>query len=235
MPIEFGDALLVQGVPNKFGLLRKNPNFLVLDAPPLELRRTEKAPVALIILFAALLTATFGWLDIATTMVLGAVLMIITGVLTMEESYRAIDWQSVFLIAGMLPLGIAMEETGTARLLADQLVNLVGNLGPVVALAGIFLLTALLTEVISNAAATVLMVPIAIDAAFGLGAAPEPFVMATVLAASTSFLMPVGHQVNVIIYGPGGYRFSDYARVGIWLNLIILGLVVTVLPMIWPL
>lgn len=235
VPIEFGDALLVQGVPNKFGLLRKNPNFLVLDAPPLELRRTEKAPVALIILFAALLTATFGWLDIATTMVLGAVLMIITGVLTMEESYRAIDWQSVFLIAGMLPLGIAMEETGTARLLADQLVNLVGNLGPVVALAGIFLLTALLTEVISNAAATVLMVPIAIDAAFGLGAAPEPFVMATVLAASTSFLMPVGHQVNVIIYGPGGYRFSDYARIGIWLNLIILGLVVTVLPMIWPL
>lgn len=102
-------------------------------------------------------------------------------------------------------------------------------------LGGIFLLTALLTEVISNAAATVLMVPIAIDAAFGLGAAPEPFVMATVLAASTFFLMPVGHQVNIIIYGPGGYRFSDYARVGIWLNLNILGLVVTILPLIWPL
>lgn len=234
VPIEFGDALLVQGLPSKFGLLRTNPNFLVLDAPPVELRRTEKAAVALIILFAALLTATIGWLDIATTMVLGAVIMIITGVLTMDEAYLAIDWQSVFLIAGMLPLGIAMEETGTARLLADQLVNLVGSLGPVVVLAGVFLLTALLTEVISNAAATVLMVPIAIDAALGLGAAPEPFVMATVLAASTSFLMPVGHQVNVIIYGPGGYRFSDYARVGIWLNLIILGLVVTVLPLIWP-
>ncbi|MAT96280.1 MAG: hypothetical protein CL608_03985 [Anaerolineaceae bacterium] len=234
VPIEFGDALLVQGIPSKFGLLRTNPNFLVLDAPPVELRRTEKAAVALIILFAVLLTATVGWLDIATTMVLGAVIMIITGVLTMEEAYLAIDWQSVFLIAGMLPLGIAMEETGTARLLADQLVNLVGSLGPVVVLAGVFLLTALLTEVISNAAATVLMVPIAIDAALGLGAAPEPFVMATVLAASTSFLMPVGHQVNVIIYGPGGYRFSDYARVGIWLNLIILGLVVTVLPLIWP-
>jgi di/tricarboxylate transporter len=234
VPIEFGDALLVQGKPNKFGLLRKNPNFLVLDAPPLELRRTGKAAVSLIILFAVLLTATLGWLSIATTMVLGAALMILTGVLTMDEAYRAIDWQSVFLIAGMLPLGIAMEQTGTARMLADQLVNLIGDWGPVAVLAGVFLLTALLTEVISNAAAAVLMVPIAIDAAFGLNVSPQPFVMATVLAASTSFLMPVGHQVNVIIYGPGGYRFSDYTRVGIWLNLIILGLVLTVLPLIWP-
>ena len=207
---------------------------LVLDTPQLAERRTEKAAVSLVILFAVLLTATVGWLNISTTMVLGAVLMILTGVLTMDEAYRAIDWKSVFLIAGMLPLGIAMEETGTARLLADQLVHLVGGLGPVAVLAGVFLLTALLTEVISNAAAAVLMVPIAIDAAFGLGATPEPFVMATVLAASTSFLMPMGHQVNVIIYGPGGYRFSDYARVGVWLNLIILGLVVTVLPLIWP-
>ncbi|WP_420643158.1 SLC13 family permease [Candidatus Leptofilum sp.] len=234
VPIDFGDALLVQGAPNKFGLLRTNPDFLVLDTPQLELRRTDKAAVSLVILFAVLLTATFGWLSITTTMVLGAVLMILAGVLTMDEAYRAIDWQSVFLIAGMLPLGIAMEETGTARLLADQLVNIVGGLGPVAVLAGVFLLTALLTEVISNAAAAVLMVPIAIDAGFGLGVAPEPFVMATVLAASTSFLMPVGHQVNVIIYGPGGYRFSDYARVGIWLNLIILGLVLTVLPLFWP-
>jgi di/tricarboxylate transporter len=234
VPIEFGDALLVQGPPQKVGLLRKNQAFLILDTPPIEMRRTEKAAVSLIILFAVLVTATFGWLSISTTMVLGAVLMILTGVLTMDEAYRAIDWQSVFLIAGMLPLGIAMEETGTARLLADQLVNLIGDFGPVVVLGGVFILTALLTEVISNAAAAVLMVPIAIDAAFGLNVAPEPFVMATVLAASTSFLMPVGHQVNVIIYGPGGYRFSDYTRVGIWLNLIILGLVMTVLPLIWP-
>ena len=235
VPIEFGDALLVQGSPNKFSLLRKNSNFLILDTPPIELRRTEKAAVALLILLGVLLSATFGWLGVATTMVLGAVLMVLSGVLTMDEAYRAIDWQSVFLIAGMLPLGIAMEETGTARLLADQLVQFMGNLGPVAVLGGVFILTALLTEVISNAASAVLMVPIAIDAAFGLNAAPEPFVMATVLAASTSFLMPVGHQVNVIIYGPGGYRFSDYARVGVWLNLIILALVLTVLPLIWPL
>ena len=235
VPIEFGDALLVQGSPNKFSLLRKNSNFLILDTPPIELRRTEKAAVALLVLLGVLLSATFGWLGVATTMVLGAVLMVLSGVLTMDEAYRAIDWQSVFLIAGMLPLGIAMEETGTARLLADQLVQFMGNLGPVAVLGGVFILTALLTEVISNAASAVLMVPIAIDAAFGLNAAPEPFVMATVLAASTSFLMPVGHQVNVIIYGPGGYRFSDYARVGVWLNLIILALVLTVLPLIWPL
>ena len=128
-----------------------------------------------------------------------------------------------------------MEQTGTARLLANQIVSLIGGLGPLVVMGGIFVLTALLTEVISNAAAAVLMVPIAIDAALGLSVNPQTFVMATVIAASTSFLMPVGHQVNVIIMGPGGYKFSDYARVGVWLNLILLLLVVLVLPLIWPL
>ena len=160
--------------------------------------------------------------------------MVVSGVLLMDEAYEAIDWKAVFLIAGMLPLGTAMEETGTARLLAEQIILLTGSWGPVAVLAGIFLLTALLTEVISNAAATVLMVPIAIDAALSLGVAPQAYVMATVLAASTSFLMPIGHQVNIIIYGPGGYKFSDYTRVGVGLNLIMLLLVITVLPRIWP-
>ncbi len=233
--LRFGDSLLVQGAANKLNLIRRDPNFMMLDRPPLELRNSSKAPLAIAILLGVLVTVTFGWLEVSITMLIGALLMVIGGILTMDEAYRAIDWKSVFLIAGMLPLGIAMEQTGTAQLLADLLVLLVGGLGPVVVMAGVFVLTALLTEVISNAAAAVLMVPIAIDAAFGLSVNPQPFVMATVIAASTSFLMPVGHQVNVIIMGPGGYKFSDYARVGVWLNVILLLLVVIVLPLIWPL
>lgn len=233
--LSFGDSMLVQGSPAKLNLLRTDPNFIVLEQPRIELRRNDKAPLAVLILVGVLLLVTFGWLDVSITMLAGALLMVLTGVLTMDEAYRSIDWKSVFLIAGMLPLGLAMESSGTAQLLADQLIGLMGPLGSIAVLAGIFVLTALLTEVISNAAAAVLMVPIAIDTALGLGAAPQPFVMATVIAASTSFLMPVGHQVNVLILGPGGYKFSDYTRVGIGLNLLLLLLVIFVLPLIWPL
>jgi di/tricarboxylate transporter len=135
----------------------------------------------------------------------------------------------------MLPLGLAMENTGTAQLLADQIVALVGDWGPLAVMMGIYLLTGLLTEVMSNAAATVLAVPIAIDAARSLGADPRAFVMAIVIAASTSFLMPIGHQVNVLVFGPGGYHFADYTKVGVWLNLILFILTALVLPLIWPL
>jgi di/tricarboxylate transporter len=168
-------------------------------------------------------------------MLIGALLMVLSGTLTMDEAYRSIDWKSVFLIAGMLPLGLAMQSTGTAQLLADQIVSLVGNWGPLAVMMGIYLVTGLLTEVISNAAAAVLAVPIAVDAALNLGASPHAFVMATVIAASTSFLMPIGHQVNVLVFGPGGYRFADYARVGVWLNLLLFILTALILPLIWPL
>jgi di/tricarboxylate transporter len=231
----FGDALLVQGPPAKISLLRHDDNFLVLDTPPVEIRRTYKAPLAVGILAATLTVATLGWLPISAAILIGALLMVLTGTLSMDEAYGAIDWKSVFLIAGMLPLGVAMEKTGTAALLANRIVEVIGGWGPLVVMVGIFLLTALLTEVISNAAATVLVVPIAIDVARSLEVNLEPFVMAVVLAASTSFLMPIGHQVNVLIFGPGGYKFLDYARVGLGLNLIILILVALFLPLIWPL
>jgi di/tricarboxylate transporter len=233
--LEFGDALLVQGPPDRINRLRQDGNFLVLDTPPVAVRRTNKAPLVAGILAGALVVATVGWLSAPAAILVGALLMILTGAIRMDEAYQSIDWPSIFLIAGMLPLGVAMEKTGTALLLANQLVAGLGGWGPLLVLLGIFLLTALLTEVISNAAATVLLVPIAIDVARSLGTNIEPFVMAVVLAASTSFLMPIGHQVNVLVFGPGGYKFTDYARVGIWLNLLILLLVALFLPLIWPL
>ncbi len=235
VPLDFGDSLLVQGEQSKIDLLRRDDNFLVLDSPPPDARRLRKGPLALAILLIVLLVITVGWLHPSAAMLMGALAMVLTGVLRMDEAYQAIEWKSVFLIAGILPLGLAMETTGTAALIAEQITGLLGGLGPRAILIGIFILTALLTEVISNAAATVLVAPIAIDTAFSLGASPHAFVLAVVIAASTSFLMPIGHQVNVLVFGPGGYRFSDYTRVGVWLNLIILLLVAVVLPMIWPL
>ncbi len=233
--IDFGDSLLLQGPVDKINLLRHEPDFLLLDMPPLETRRTQKAPVAVAILLGVLAVAAIGWLPVSAAMFIGALLMVLSGTLTMDEAYRSIDWKSIFLIAGMLPLGLAMQSTGAAQLLADQIVALVGDWGPLAVMMGIYLITGLVTQVISNAAAAVLAVPIAIDAALRLGGDPRAFVMATVIAASTSFLMPIGHQVDVLVFGPGGYRFADYARVGVWLNLLLFILTALVLPLIWPL
>jgi di/tricarboxylate transporter len=168
-------------------------------------------------------------------MVIGSLVMVLSGSLTMDEAYQSIEWRSIFLIAGMLPLGTAMASTGTARYLADSVVSLAGDLGPVAVLAGIYILAGLVTEPMSNAAATVLIVPIAIDTALSLGVNPQTFVMATIIGASTSFLTPVGHQANVLVFGPGGYRFFDYTRVGGLLNIVLLIVTLVFLPMLFPL
>jgi di/tricarboxylate transporter len=235
VPLDLGDALLIQGSGEQIGQLRRDDDFLVLDSPPVEMRRTAKSPIAIMILFGVLLVVSTRVLHVSQAMLIGAVLMVLLGVLTMTEAYKAIQWKSVFLIAGMLPLGIAMQNTGTAAFLAEQITDLVGGLGDRAVLMGIFLMTALLTEVMSNAAATVLVVPIAIDAARGIDVNPEPFVMAVVIAAATSFLMPIGHQANVLVFGPGGYKFTDYTKVGVWLNVVIFILVAIFLPIVWPL
>jgi di/tricarboxylate transporter len=215
--------------------LRRSEEFLVLETPPMETKRTKKAPLAVLILVGVLLVVSSRLLHVSTAMLIGGVLMILTGVLNMDEAYQSIEWKSVFLIAGMLPMGIAMQNSGTALFLAQQIVELVGDWGTVAVLMGIFLMTALITEVMSNAAATVLVTPIAIDAARSLDANPQTFVMAVVIAAATSFLMPIGHQANVLVFGPGGYKFGDYTKVGVWLNIIIFFVVLIFLPLIWPL
>jgi di/tricarboxylate transporter len=236
IPLQFGDSLLVEGSNERLAALRRHPDFLMLDTyPPLEPRRLHKAPLTVAILLGGLVMVTTGWLPVPVALLIGAILMVLSGALSMEEAYQSIEWKSVFLIAGMLPLGIAMENTGTAQLIADWIVALLGGKDALLVLAGIYIMTGLLTEVMSNAAATVLVTPIAIDVALRLGADPRAFVIGVVLAASTSFLMPIGHQVNVIILGPGGYKFSDFTRVGIFLNLILLVMVMLTLPFIWPL
>ena len=233
--LQFGDALLLRGPSERLPALHQGNEFLVLEPVIVEVRRRNKALLAVGIMALVLILATFAGIAISMAMVIGAVLMVLTGCLTMDEAYDAIEWRSVFLIGGMLTLGIAMETTGTARFLADLIVNSLGQFGPMAILAGIYVMAALVTEPMSNAAATVLMVPIAIDVALGLGANPQTFALATVIGASTSFLTPVGHQAYVLVFGPGGYRFFDYTRVGAPLNILLFIVTMIFLPLLWPL
>ena len=152
----------------------------------------------------------------------------------MDEAYESIDWRTVFLVAGMLPLGAAMETTGTARYIADLMLGAVGGFGPLAALAGIYLLAALITQPMSNAAAMVLVVPIALDTAASLGANHLTFTLAVVIGGATSFLTPVGHKANVLVFGPGGYKFFDYARVGALLTVFLFIGTMIALPIIYP-
>ncbi|MFQ5576578.1 MAG: SLC13 family permease, partial [Anaerolineae bacterium] len=235
IPLQFGDVLLVQGPPEQFSVMGNTPGLVVLQPVPFETRRIHKAPVALAIMVGLLLVVSMGWLHISVAAVIAAFLMVIFRVISMDEAYRAIQWRSIFLIAGMLPLGIAMQQTDTAQFLADQIIHATNRWGPMGVLLGIYIMTLFLTQPMSNAAATVLVVPIAIDAALSLGVDPHPFVMAVVIAASTAFITPIGHQANVLVYGVGNYKFSDFAKVGLGLNLFYLVLVALVLPRIWPL
>lgn len=233
--LRFGDTLLLQGSQRRISDIQEGHEFLVLEPVTLDIRRRKKAPLAIAAMALVLGLVTIGGLHIATAMLIGSVIMVLGGCLTMDEAYQSIEWRSIFLIAGMLPLGIAMETTGTARYLASGMINVVGSLGPLAVLAGIYILASLVTEPMSNAAATVLIVPIAIDTALNLGLNPQTFVMAAIIGASTSFLTPVGHQANVLVFGPGGYRFFDYTRVGGLLNILLLVVTMLFLPLLFPL
>jgi di/tricarboxylate transporter len=235
VPLYFGDALLLQGPRHRVRELQEGNDFLVLEPLEVEQLRRKKAPIAVAALATAILLVVFADFNISLAMVIASVAMILTGCLSIEEAHESIDWRTVFLVAGMLPLGMAMEETGTARYLADIMVDALGGYGPIALLAGTYLLAALITQAMSNAAAMVLIVPIAVDTALGLGANHLTFTMAVVIGGATSFLSPVGHKANVLVFGPGGYRFLDYARVGALLTVALLIISMIFLPVFWPL
>jgi di/tricarboxylate transporter len=234
MALRFGDALLLYGRRERMRFLGEEPDFLVLTEAAQEAPRLNKAPIALLIMAAVLAPVILDLLPIAIAALAGVVLMVLTRCLTMEEAYRSIEWKAVFLIAGMLPLGIAMEQTGAARFLAEGMVALVGGLGPLAVMAGLFILAALASQVMPNPAVAVLLAPIALNTANDLGISPYPLMMAVAVSASAAFLSPVGHSANVLVMGPGGYRFADYTKVGIPLTLVVLVVVLFVVPIFWP-
>ena len=234
MALRFGDALLLYGPRQRLRMLGSEPDFLVLTEEAQEAPKSKKMPIALLIMALVLLPVILGWVSIAVSAVVGVVLMILTRCLSMEEAYRYIEWKAVFLIAGMLPLGIAMEKTGAARFLAEVMLSMIGDLGPVAVMAGLFILAALASQIMPNPAVAVLLAPVALNAASDLGVSPFPLMMTVAVSASAAFLSPVGHSANVLVMGPGGYRFSDYIKVGLPLTLAILIVVILVMPIFWP-
>jgi len=233
--IELGDAMLLIGPREKLQLLERDQDFLVLT--PLGQRPidTRKAPVAGAIMLGVVIAALVGWLPIYMAALIGATLMVLTGCITMEEAYRAIDWRGIFLIAGMLPLGTAMADTGAARFLAEIATDLFGSLGPWWVIGALYIVTALANLVIPAAALVVVMSPIVLTASAELGVEPHTAMMAIAMAASASFSSPVSHAAHVLVMGPGGYRFNDFLRVGLPLTLVTFVTAMLVLPIFWPL
>ncbi|MCE2526010.1 MAG: SLC13 family permease [Actinomycetia bacterium] len=230
--LRLGDALLIQAPEAQIRDLRRGEDLIILNEIPGSVLR-HKAPLAIGILVVVVGLAAFDVLPILVAALLGCVALVMTRVLQPEDAYRAINWQVIFLLAGVLPLGVAMHNSGAAGWLAEQTVALVGDLGPVAVLAAFYLLTAIMTETMSNAAAAVLLAPIAISTAEQIGVDPRPFLMAITFAASTGFSTPVGYQTNTMIYNPGGYKYTDFLRAGVPLNLIFWVLSVIFIPRLW--
>ncbi len=236
VPLAVGDVLLVQGSGEALNEMARSPEFLVANRLEHEARDSKRAGLALGIMGLAIASAATGWLHISVAGLLGVLLMAVTGCVRVQDMYHDVEWRVIFLIACMMPLGIAMndEHTGTARWLAELVVQWTGGYGPLVVLASLFLFTTLITEVMSNAAAAVLLAPIGVAIAVGLGLEPYPFLMAIAIGASTTFLTPIGHQANVLVYGVGNYRFVDFPRVGALLNLLLFLVTLVAVPLVWP-
>lgn len=235
MALRFGDALLLYGPREKLYLLSSEPDFLVLTEAAQEPPLFSKAPLALLIMAAVLGSVFVDWLPISVATVVGATLMVLTGCLNMEEAYRFIDWKAVFLIAGMLPLGPAMERTGAVGLLTQGAVAMTGGLGGLAVVIALFAVAMLLSQMLPNPVVVVLLAPLALNSAADLGLSAHALMMTVAVAAATNFLSPVAHPSNLLVLGPGGYAFRDYARVGLPLTLLTLGVLLLVLPVFWPL
>ena len=232
--LKFGDVLLLQGPRERIVHLGKAHGFLLLGGVPPVSYHPHRAPFALAALFGVILLATCGLMPIMQAATLGALAMVLCGCLTIQEAYESIDWGIILLIAGTLPLGLALEKSGAALLLAELVLRFFGPLGPWVVLGAFFLLTSLLTEIMSHAAAAVLIAPIAFHAALELGVDPKPFFMAVAVAASSCFMTPISHQSNALVMGPGGYHFFDYTKVGYPLNILVWLIGTLLIPLVFP-
>ncbi len=219
--LEGGDTLLVQASEEAIQRLSNDRNFIVIQEIDTPDFRSNKIPVALGIVAGVVVAAATGLMPIVVSSLIGVVLMVATGCLHPNEVYPSVDWNVIFLLAGVIPLGIALERTGGAEYLAQLTVAYAMHWHPVLILLVFYLFTALITNIISNNASVVLMIPVAVSAAGLIDANPFAFVLAVTFASSTAMLTPVGYQTNLMVYGPGGYRFSDFFRVGVLLQLLL--------------
>ncbi len=230
-----GDTLLIQASSDSIDRLAENKDFIVAYGGQQPEYRTSKIPHVIAIITGVVLFASIGIAPILVTALSGVIAMIITGAIKPNEMYDSIDWNVIFLLAGIIPLGKAIEQTGTALLLGEIVAN-TANFLPLIGVLWVFyIFTGIITGVISNNASVVLMIPVAIEAAQAINANAFAFVLAVTFAASTAFLSPVGYQTNLFVYGPGNYKFSDYFRVGFPLQLLLSVVTVLGITLFWGL
>jgi len=234
VPILFGDTVLLEGPVRNLQELQKQDDFLSLSEVTFKVAKRGRVVVALAILGLVVLVAGLGVLSIASAAIAGAVLAILTRCVDLKDAYRAIEWNVLFLIYGMLGVGLAMEKTGGAAWLAGGAVSTMEAFGPIAILAAIYMLSSLLTEAVTNNAVAILLTPIVISIAGSLEVDARPFIVAIMFGASASFLTPIGYQTNTYVYSAGGYRFSDFLKIGIPLNLVLWVVAVILIPIFWP-
>jgi di/tricarboxylate transporter len=233
--LDAGDTLLIQGRRDFVQKLDEDPSFLMLQEVAVEEVRRQKGPIAVAIVALAVGLAALNVLPILVSAIAGALAMILTGCLKPQEAYESIDWFVIFLLAGVIPLGLAMENTGTAAFIATGILQVTENLGDVAIIAVFYLLSTVFASIMSHNAAAILLVPIGVASAQKLGLDPFPILMAITFAASSAMSTPFGYHTNLMVYGPGNYRFADFLKVGIPLNLVFWVLASLLIPVIWPL
>ncbi|OCX11762.1 dATP pyrophosphohydrolase [Stutzerimonas xanthomarina] len=233
--LQFGDVMLVEGSATQIKRFADNGGLISLNIVQERAYRRDKAPLAIIATLAVMLLAALGVMPIEGLAIIGAAVVLATRCLDVEDAYKAVDWKILSLIFGMLAISVAMDKVGLVELIVSSVVTLTPWAGPLFMLSFIYLFTSILTEVLSNNAVAVLVTPIAIGLAQQLGVDPRAFVVAVMFAASASFATPIGYQTNTFVYTAGGYRFSDFLKIGIPLNLLLWGAATLVIPWFWPL
>ncbi|MEZ5304023.1 MAG: SLC13 family permease [Verrucomicrobiales bacterium] len=234
VPLQLGDTLLIEGPEENLRRFEAREEDIIFLNDEVERPfRRRKAPVAIAAILAVVVAAAFG-VPILTAALVGAVFVMVAGCVDPREAYRSIEWPILFIIFGMLGLGQAMENTGAARLVAESAAGVLAPFGPVAVLAVIYLLASVLTEVVTNNAVAILLTPIAISIAAGMDVDPRPFVVAIMFGASASFATPIGYQTNTYVFGAGGYRFSDFPKIGVPLNLLLWVAAIILIPVFWP-
>ncbi|MBB4016383.1 di/tricarboxylate transporter [Chelatococcus caeni] len=236
--LQAGDTMLLQGTWKALDIHLDDPDVLVVSSP--ELVRRQAVPMgpgakqAVAILVAMVILLATGIVPPAIAGLLAAGAIVLSGIMSVEQAYRAISWTTVILVGAMMPLSTAMVETGAAQLMAERLVYMVGDAGPTALLAGLFILTAIMGQLISNTATALIVIPIGVAAAAGMGISPQPVLMSTAVAAAAAFLTPIATPTNLMVMGPGGYAFSDYWKLGLPLMLWFFVVSVFLVPLIWP-
>lgn len=233
--LQFGDVLLVEGTPAQIKRFCDNGDLFAITEGKTPANRHGKAPIALATIAGVMILAAFNVMPIEGLALIGAAAVVATGCIRADEAYKAIEWPILILIFGMLAISIAMRESGLAELLASGLVGAGAGLSPWMMLALVILITSIATEFISNNAVAVLFTPIVIGVAQQLGVDPRPFVVGVMFAASASFATPIGYQTNTLVYNAGNYRFTDFARLGVPMNLIVWLTASLLIPLFWPL